>query len=91
MSIKINESFITGQVTIGTTPTLINSAELSRDEIILINMSAVQVFIGNSAVTPTTGVLLNGVIGAELDLPFTDALYGIVASGTALVSFIDAC
>jgi translation initiation factor 6 (eIF-6) len=50
-----------------------------------------QALVGNSAVTTSTGVLLNGTVGSQLIIYATDPVFAVVSSGTANVSFIDAC
>jgi hypothetical protein len=83
MSNKLTESLVTGQA-----PRRPLSFKQSRAATLSppVNMSATQVFVGNS-----TGVLLNGTVGSQLIISATDPVFAVVSSGTANVSFIDAC
>jgi len=86
----------TGQVTIGNTATLISDvrgdptvSSFGRRSIKITNLGAVDVFIGDASVTAVTGDLLPGARGAFVALPTTAAIFGIVASGTQAISFIE--
>lgn len=79
---------LTGQVTVGTTPTQIVPPR-SRNGVSFVQMSGSDVFLGDSSVTTTTGVLLTGVKGTPMNWVGNDAFYGIVASGNATVSFAE--
>jgi len=86
---KMAEGIKTGQATVGITATLIAPAGNGREAITIVNGGAVDVFLGNASVSITTGILLAGVKGQTLTLYGTDAVYGIVASGTQVVSYAD--
>jgi hypothetical protein len=86
---KISEGFTAGQVTVGATATLIVPAGAGRETVTIVNNAAVDVFLGPAGVTITTGVLLAGVKGQTLSLPTTNAIYGVVATATSPVSYID--
>lgn len=78
----------TGQVSVGTTATKIcDAAPGARQTITIVNDSTVDVFLGGSGVTTSTGVLLAGTKGQTLTLSFSGALYGIVGTGTETVSY----
>lgn len=79
---------VTGQVTVGTTATLISAADGHREGLILINHGTTDVFVGNSNVTTTTGILLTGVKGTSLSISTRTSVYGIVVSGTQTISFL---
>jgi len=79
----------TGQVSVGATATAIAAARAGRHQITVTNDSTTDVFLGGLGVTASTGVMLPGTKGASVTLPFTGALYGIVASGTETVSFTE--
>lgn len=88
MSTTINEGFSTGQTTVLLVALQIAPASPGRDSITLVNTSAVACWIGGPGVTVGTGLLLNGVVGATLVLPTTNAIFGITAS-SATVSYMD--
>lgn len=79
-----------GQISVGTTATVIAAARSGRGPITIVNGGTTDVFIGNSNVTTTTGVLLPGTKGASITLSCQTAVYGIVGTGTQTVSFIEA-
>lgn len=81
-------AIMTGQVTIGTTPTLIVPLR-SRNGVGFVQVSGGDVFVGDSSVSPTTGALLTGIKGTPMTWTGSDAIYGIVSSGTAIVSFAE--
>lgn len=78
----------TGQVTIGTTATPIVPVR-SRNGVSFVQMSGGDVFLGDATVTPSTGALLTGTKGTPMNWTGSDAIYGVTASGTALVSFAE--
>lgn len=86
---KLIENYVYGQVAIGTVPTPISVMGDGRDEITIVNHSTVPIYIGDANVTTTTGVLLAGIVGQTLVIAATAALYGVVATGTATLSYID--
>lgn len=79
----------TGQVSVGNTPTLIAASRAGRLGITIENLGVVDIFIGNSGVSITTGMLLSGVKGAAMSLLFNGAIYGIVSAGTQSVSVLE--
>jgi hypothetical protein len=83
-------AFQTGQVSAGTTATLVASIGAVPEKGLLVSSSAT-VYVGGSGVTtgtgfevPATTPVLIPVSGAEDEL----ALYAITSSGTATVSYI---
>jgi hypothetical protein len=86
---NLNANFATSQATVGTTATLIVAQRTGRDTVVVENTGTTDVYIGNSTVSTTTGLLLPGVIGASVALETTDAVYGIVASGTQKVCAVE--
>lgn len=86
---NMNANFATSQATIGTTATLIVAQRSGRDTVVVENTGTTAVYIGNSAVTTSNGLLLPGVVGASIALETTDAVYGIVASGTQVVCAVE--
>ena len=82
------------QASCGTTATLIVAARTGaigtgRVNAFVENGGTVAVYVGGSGVTPTTGLLLPGTVGASLSIPTTAALYCVVASGTEPVSAME--
>jgi hypothetical protein len=83
-------SFATGQVTFDDSPAvLIAAARAGRRVITIINSGTTAAYIGGLGVTALTGALLPGVVGASLVLAVTGAVYGITASGSCTVSFVE--
>jgi hypothetical protein len=80
----------TNQVSVGVgpTPTLVIAAR-TRTAVTVTNMGTTPVFLGDISVTLTTGQFLAGVVGASETFPSPAALYGLVASGSANVSYAD--
>lgn len=86
---NMNANFATAQATIGTTPTLIVAKRTGRDTVVIENTGTTAVYLGASNVSTTNGLLLPGVVGASVALETTDAVYGIVASGTQVVAAVE--
>lgn len=78
-----------GQITVAATATSIVAARAGRSKVTIVNSGAVDVFLGPAGVTITTGILLNGVKGSSVELNTSAAIFGIAASGTQVVSFIE--
>lgn len=89
MTKNLNSNFATSQATVGATPTLIVAQRSGRDTVVIENTGTTPVFLGNSAVTVSNGLLLPGVVGASVALETTDAVFGIVASGTQVVAVVE--
>ena len=89
MASNINKAFKTAQATVATAATLIVAARAGRDTVIIENSGTTAVYIGDSTVTTSTGLLLPGVLGASVALETTDAVYGRVASGSQVVTAIE--
>lgn len=85
---KSHEDFTTAQVTVGTTATLLSPSRDGADEVTIENLGTTQVFLGKADVTASNGFPLPGVAGASLTLPATEAVYGVVASGTQAVAVL---
>jgi len=78
------------QVSVATSATLIVAARAGRKSVMIMNEGATDVRIGGSGVTTGTGVLLYGQKGSGLVLDGGAAIYGIVASGSQSVSYLEA-
>lgn len=89
VSIASPNNLATSQVSVGMTATLIAASRAGRLGIIIENLGAVDIYIGNSGVTITTGALLRGVAGTAMSFLFNGAIYGIVAAGTQSVSIAE--
>lgn len=74
----------TGQVSVGTTATVIAAARTGRGTVTVAN-GATAIYVGNSGVTTTTGILVP--VNGNLTLTFNGAVYGIVATGTSSVTY----
>ena len=56
----------------------------------IVNMSTVSIFLGSStSVTIANGLFLPGLVGASIVLDTTADVYGVVASGSAQISFVE--
>jgi len=78
-----------GQVSVASTATSIVSARTARRGVIITNSGTTDVFIGDASVTTSTGLLLPGTKGAFVVIPANVQIYGIVASSTQTVSFLE--
>ena len=85
-----SSAFAAGQVSVGTGATVIKAANTDRKYMVIKNIGANPVFIGGSGVTTGTGYSL--AVNATLTMQesvSTAAVYGIVASGTETVSYLE--
>ena len=82
-------SIFTGQASVGTTVSVIIPARTVRSSLTLINESTTVVRYGPAGVTLANGAYLAGVVGASVTLDSAAAIYAIVATGTAAVSFVE--
>lgn len=76
-----------GQVVVSTTATALNAAG-SGQKLHLSNPAGQTVFLGNSAVTTTTGYALAASTTRDIEIGPGEVLYGIVAATTATVSVL---
>ena len=74
-----------GLKAIADTATEISFASHGGLTVLIQNLSGVDVFLGDSGVTTSTGYKLADGSSISYDLLTDDSLYGIVASGTANV------
>jgi hypothetical protein len=76
-----------GQVSIGTTPTLINAASATQGYIIITNLSpSATIYIGPAGVTTSNGYALQPGY-SSFPIYSQAAVYGVVAGGTASANF----
>jgi hypothetical protein len=88
LPIGTSGTIATGQVTIGTTATLLVAARPGRKRITYSVTSATQCSYGNSGVTLATGFPLQGVAGATQTLDTAAAIYGVCAA-SATVGYVE--
>ena len=89
---EIGSAFTTGQISIDTTVggKLIIAANANRMRLLLQMTGTTQdVYIGPSGVTTSTGALFSAIKGNQFLLRTSAAVYGIVASGTQTISYIE--
>lgn len=86
-------AFATGQVTVPATANgiLIVAARAGRRAVTIINSGTTIVALGAPAtgLTVTNGALLPGAAGASITIPTAAAVYGIVGTGTQVVSYLE--
>ncbi len=81
---KGSASLATGQVSVGTTATLIRAADTGRTSITVLVGAANGCAFGNSGVTLTTGYLLPATAGATDTTATSAALYGVCTAATTV-------
>jgi hypothetical protein len=79
----------TSQVSVGGTATQIVAANSSRSGLQIINTSTVDVYLGESGVTTSTGHLLVGTKGASVSFTTTQAVYGITSGSSETVTVLE--
>jgi|LakMenE18May11ns_1017448.scaffolds.fasta_scaffold9911667_4 hypothetical protein len=77
-----------GQVTIGTTPTLITTGVVGASWVSLHMSGNTTVYVGDAAVTTSTGMELHKGVTVTIWLPEADKLYGVVASSTQVLTYL---
>jgi hypothetical protein len=82
-------SYATGQVSVTGTATALVAVRGSRRALLIVQHGTTAVYIGGPGVATSTGVLLVGSEGSSMSVPTTGAVYGIVASGTQVVSYME--
>ena len=79
----------TGQISVGTSATLILPARRQRRSLLIVQHGSNAVYIGKDEnVTLTTGVLLTGTVGSGISIPTTGEIWGIAGSAQT-VSYIE--
>jgi hypothetical protein len=81
-----SSNWAASQVSVSSAATSLVSARSARHAIVVTNLGTADVWLGGAGVTVSTGTLLPGVKGACKAIPATTAVYGIVASGSQVVS-----
>lgn len=80
------DGIATGQVSVGASATQILPARQGRRSALVVPLGSTDVFIGDNSITPSTGCKLPS---AGLVVTTEAALYGVVASGSLTVSFME--
>ena len=79
----------TGQVSVGTSATLILPARKQRRSLLVVQHGTNAVYLGKDEnVSTTTGVLLTGTAGSGISIPSTGEIWGIAGSAQT-VSFVE--
>lgn len=79
----------TGQQALTTSAAQVVAPRATRRSVTIVNLSSIDVYIGNTGVTDTTGQLLLGTKGTALTLETTTAVYAVAATGTPSVSYLE--
>lgn len=79
----------TGQGTATTDAGTIVAARASRRSLLVVNGSAVDIYLGGVALTAANGLLLTGTEGAAVGMDYTGAVLGITSSGSAVYSYAE--
>jgi len=81
----------TSRVSVGTSPTLLLDANEDRLGAIIVKHSKKSLYLGGPAVSTTTGLLVTGAAGTAFSLEVGNTeLYGVVESGTQILSIMEA-
>jgi hypothetical protein len=85
------ETIATAQVSVADTAggTLIAAARAGRKSITIVNEGSTLVRLGPTGVTTSTGLFLKGAAGESVKIDGGAAIYGIVATGTQAVSYVE--
>jgi hypothetical protein len=83
-------AYKSGQVSVGTTATLIATPSSVPENAGILISSSAAAFIGGPGVTATTGlpIVASTVVNVPTTGASTEALYAVVSTGTATVSYI---
>lgn len=77
------------QTTVGTTATLLVDSDNINRVILIHAVSNTPIYLGDSAVTTSTGYLLEKDDGAlQVHIPINEKLYAIVSTGTEVVTVL---
>lgn len=88
---KGSGSLATNQQSVAATAggTLIVAARTGRSSVTIFQLGSTQVWLGVNGVTTTTGVPLIGTAGTAVTIPTSAAVYGIVATGSQTVAYLE--
>jgi hypothetical protein len=82
-----SRTYITGQVTVGTTATQIVAAKAERSSLIITATAATAFYVGANSVTTGTGLYVPA--GGSITLDTSDAVYAVVSAATLVVSYLE--
>jgi hypothetical protein len=82
-------SIATAQVTVTTGNVSVVAARAGRASVTIINLGTVDVWLGVTGVSTSTGILLLGVKGSAVTIPTSAAVFGTVGSGTQAVAVLE--
>jgi hypothetical protein len=83
------DTLAAGQISAGTTATLVAAARPNRRSLTIINGGTTDVFLGPTGVTVANGFLLAGVKGQSVTIATAAAVYAVVGTGSQTVSFAE--
>lgn len=83
------QAFTYGQITLNTTAVLICAANANRTRLLVTQIGGVAAYLGASTVVSTSGHLLSSAVGYPVVFRHDDAVYGITAASTTIVSFFE--
>jgi len=90
-------NFNTGQVSVGSSATLIVAQNTGRKAVVITNTTTTAIYLSYGSdtaagpnCTTAAGQLLPGTVGASISIPSTSAVWGISSGAAATVSFLDA-
>ena len=79
----------TGQVSVATSATRVLPARSNRRSLLIVMHATNLIYFGKDAsVSSTTGVLLTGIAGSSISIPYTGEIWGI-ANSTQTVSYLE--
>lgn len=81
-----NINVAASQATVTSTAAAVVSSRAGRSLLVLVNLGTVAVYCGPSTVTTANGLLLPGILGASISLPYQGALYCVTASTSQAIS-----
>lgn len=87
---KGSATIAVNQVSVAATATQIVASRTGRRSVTVVMHGSTNIFIGpTSGVTTSNGLLLIGTAGAAVTFEYTGALYGIAATGSVTVSYVE--
>jgi len=89
MAGNASNNIATGQASVTSGGNVVVPARADRKRVTIVNLGTTAVTLGPSGVTTANGVLLAGVVGQTLTFETAAAIYGIVASTSQTVSYIE--
>ena len=85
-----SDDILTGQVSVGTTMTLIVAANPARKSVLITNITGTQViYVGPLGVTTSNGSYLHSAAGSNVTINTKAAVYGIAVTAAQTVSYLE--